>query len=108
MIEDFIKKLQISSQTKDDIEELMLYLYNLNAPELYQQIGVCQESLRSLYNLIKQRWTIERELELMLIGLQTKTKEGYSSRNAYNNGYKDGKNGRFERKEKHPTNFKTK
>ena len=50
----------------------------------------------------RELWDLERTVELFAIGVKAKEQEGYSLRNAYNDGYKDGKNGRFERKSEHP------
>lgn len=97
-----ISKLCIGGITRSEITSLKKELYDLDASNLLNYISVCQSKLSELDDKIREVWQLEREANLLLIGLSAKLQEGYSLRNSYNDGYEDGKNGRFEKKANHP------
>lgn len=61
---------------------------------------------REREELEKKLMWLSDELECAAIACKAKMQEGYSFRNSYNDGYKDGVAGKHERKGKHPTIIK--
>lgn len=64
------------------------------------------QSMAEVEAIERQLDRAKRQAEYTCIAMKVKRQEGYSLRNAYNDGYQDGLQKKFERKDKHPTNIK--